>query len=69
MTKIFTFIGSLIQRKPFRSLLLTLLIVFAMISGASQMKLATGNETLVQAENSVLISNKKWRIHLGAIPF
>jgi hydrophobe/amphiphile efflux-3 (HAE3) family protein len=28
-----------------------------MIAGASQMKLATGNETLVQSSNSVLISN------------
>lgn len=57
MTKIFEFIGSLIQRKPFKSLLLTLLIVAGMIAGASQMRLATGNETLVQADNPVLLSN------------
>jgi len=65
MTKIFIFIGSLIQRKPFKSLLLTLLIVAAMIAGASQMRLATGNETLVQADNSVLISNKEMEATFG----
>jgi uncharacterized protein len=57
MTKIFMRFGSLIQRKPFKSLLFTLLIVAAMIAGATQMRLATGNETLVQADNEVLISN------------
>ena len=65
MTKIFIFIGSLIQRKPFKSLLLTLLIVAAMIAGASQMRLATGNETLVQEDNSVLISNKEMEATFG----
>lgn len=65
MTKIFIFIGSLIQRKPFKSLLLTLLIVAAMIAGASQMRLATGNETLVQANNSALISNKAMEATFG----
>lgn len=65
MTKIFIFIGSLIQRKPFKSLLLTLLIVAAMIAGASQMRLATGNETLVQADNSVLLSNKAMEESFG----
>jgi hydrophobe/amphiphile efflux-3 (HAE3) family protein len=65
MTKIFSFIGSLIQRKPFKSLLLTLLIVAAMIAGASQMRLATGNETLVQADNSVLLSNKAMEESFG----
>ncbi len=58
MTKIFISIGSLIQRKPFKSLLFTLLIVAASIAGATQMKLATGNDTLVQSDNEVLISNK-----------
>jgi uncharacterized protein len=57
MTKIFISIGSLIQRKPFKSLLLTLFLVAALIAGATQMRLATGNETLVQADNEVLISN------------
>ena len=65
MTKIFIFIGSLIQRKPFKSLLLTLLFVAVMIAGASQMRLATGNETLVQADNSVLLSNKAMEESFG----
>lgn len=65
MTKIFNGIGSLIERKPFRSLLLTLLIVAAMIAGASQIRLATGNETLVQSNNAVLISNGEMEESFG----
>ncbi|HAO62344.1 MAG TPA: hypothetical protein DCQ90_10720 [Erysipelotrichaceae bacterium] len=65
MTKIFNGIGSLIERRPFRSLLLTLLIVAAMIAGASQIRLATGNETLVQSNNAALISNGEMEENFG----
>lgn len=65
MTKIFKSIGSLIERKPFKTLLLTLLIIASMIAGATQMRLATGNETLVQAANPVLISNKTMEESFG----
>lgn len=65
MNKLFKDIGSLIERKPFKSLLLTLLIVFAMISGASQMRMATGNETLVKVENPVYVSNQAMEESFG----
>lgn len=58
MQKIFSYLGSLIERKPFKSLLLTLIVVAGMVAGASQMRMATGNETLVQIENPVYISNQ-----------
>lgn len=65
MNKVFKNIGSLIERKPFKSLLLTLLIVGAMISGASQLRLATGNETLVKVDNPVYISNQEMENSFG----
>lgn len=58
MQKIFSYLGSLIERKPFKSLLLTLIVVAGMVAGASQMHMATGNETLVQIDNPVYISNQ-----------
>nr|AHH81857.1 hypothetical protein [uncultured bacterium pAB4] len=58
MQKIFRYLGSLIERKPFKSLLLTLIVVAGMVAGASQMRMATGNETLVQIDNPVYISNQ-----------
>ena len=58
MQKIFSYLGSLIERKPFKSLLLTLIVVAGMVAGASQMRMATGNETLVQVDNPVYISNQ-----------
>ena len=58
MNKIFSSLGSLIERKPFKSLLLTLLVVAGMVAGASQMRMATGNETLVQDDYPVYISNQ-----------
>lgn len=65
MVKIFSWIGSLIERKPFSLLLLTLLIIVSMVTGASQIKLATGNETLVQKDDPVLISNKAMELTFG----
>ena len=58
MQKTFSYLGSLIERKPFKSLLLTLIVVAGMVAGASQMRMATGNETLVQIDNPVYISNQ-----------
>jgi len=58
MSKIFHTIGSLIERKPFKSLLFTLLVLASMLVGVNQVRLATGNETLVKPDNSVYISNQ-----------
>lgn len=65
MSKIFSYIGSLIERKPFKSLLLTLLIIIGMLVGVSQVRLATGNETLVQSDNQVYISNQTMEDSFG----
>jgi hydrophobe/amphiphile efflux-3 (HAE3) family protein len=65
MQKIFNYIGSLIERKPFRSLIVTLLVIVGMLAGVSQMRLATGNETLVQVNNSVYISNQTMEDSFG----
>ena len=65
MSKIFSYIGSLIERKPFKSLLLTLLIIIGMLVGVSQVRLATGNETLVQSYNQVYISNQTMEDSFG----
>ncbi|MDD4642844.1 MAG: hydrophobe/amphiphile efflux-3 (HAE3) family transporter [Erysipelotrichaceae bacterium] len=65
MNKIFNNLGSLIERKPFKSLILTLMVVAVMIAGASQLRLATGNETLVQVDNPVYISNQAMEDSFG----
>lgn len=57
MKKIFEFIASLVERRPFKTLFMTLLIVVAMVAGATQLRLATGNDTLVQSDNPVYIAN------------
>lgn len=57
MSRLFNFIASLVERRPFKTLFLTLLIVVAMVAGATQLRLATGNDTLVQTDNPVYISN------------
>ena len=65
MQKIFSYLGSLIERKPFKSLLLTLIVVAGMVAGASQMRMATGNETLVQVDNPVYVSNQAMEESFG----
>lgn len=57
MKKLFNVIASIIDRRPFKSLFMTFLVVIAMVAGVSQLRLATGNETLVQSDNAVYIAN------------
>lgn len=57
MSRLFNFIASLVERRPFKTLFLTLLIVVAMVAGATQLRLATGNDTLVQTDNPVYMAN------------
>lgn len=65
MNKLFLKLGSMIRKSPFKVLLITLLVFGAMIAGASQMQMATGNETLVQTTNPVFISNEKMETTFG----
>ena len=65
MNKVFRGIGNLIEKKPLRTLLITIVIFSAFIAGVSNMTMATGNETLVQSDNEVFLSNKQMEDSFG----
>lgn len=65
MKQIFFKLGSVISKSPFKVLLISLVIFGVMIAGASQMQMATGNDTLVQTTNPVYISNEKMESTFG----
>src|SRR5690554_2790233 len=65
MKSLFSKIGSSIHKNPFRLLFLSVLVVVALIAGASNIEMATGNETLVQADNDVYIATKKMEATFG----
>lgn len=65
MKNLFSACASLIERKPFKTLFLTLIMVAGMVAGATQLRLATGNDTLVQSDNSVYISNQNMEEDFG----
>lgn len=53
MTKIFEKIGHMIENHPFKVLLTALVVVLAMLVGAVNIYMATGNDTLVDSETEV----------------
>lgn len=65
MKSLFSKIGSSIHKNPFKLLFLSVLVVVALIAGASNIEMATGNETLVQADNEVYIATKKMEATFG----
>ena len=65
MKKLFKWIGILIERKPIKTLLVTIVLFAILIAGVSRMRMATGNETLVQSDNEVYISNKQMEDSFG----
>lgn len=65
MNKLFKWIGSLIEKKPILTLLVMLAIFAALITGVLNMEMATGNETLVQTDNEVYISNSQMEGSFG----
>ena len=65
MNKVFRGIGNLIEKKPLRTLLIAIVIFSAFIAGVSNMMMATGNETLVQSDNEVFLSNKQMEDSFG----
>ena len=65
LNKVFRGIGNLIEKKPLRTLLITIVIFSAFIAGVSNMMMATGNETLVQSDNEVFLSNKQMEDSFG----
>jgi len=66
MEKIFSKIGILIDSKPIRVLLITLLIFGVLFAGARNISLSTGNETIVQSDNEVYINNKEMESNFGS---
>ena len=65
MDRLFKWIGSLIERKPIKTLLTTIVLFVILIAGVSNMRMATGNETLVQGDNEVYRSNKQMEDSFG----
>ena len=66
MKTIFGKIGSLIEKYPFKVLLSAFLIFFIIIAlGVPNIKMSTGNDTLVQEDNEVYISNHKMETDFG----
>ncbi|MBK5253422.1 MAG: hypothetical protein JJE03_02950 [Peptostreptococcaceae bacterium] len=65
MNRIFKRIGELINEKPVKVLLVTMLLFALLITGVSTIKMATGNETLVQSDNEVYISEEQMEETFG----
>ncbi len=65
MNKFFTWIGSILENHPIRSLFTTLIIFAVLIAGVASITLSTGNETLVQTDNPVYLSSEKMSESFG----
>ncbi len=65
MKSLFGKIGSSIHKNPFKLLFLFILIMVAMIVGATRIEMATGNETLVQSDDPVYIATEKMESTFG----
>lgn len=57
MNKLFSKIGSRIEKTPFKVLFITIILFVIMIIGALKVNMATGSETLVKTDNDAYISN------------
>lgn len=65
MNKIFYKIGRLIEKSPFKVLMVSLLIVAVLITGAIKVNMATGNETLVQSDSEAYMANHNMEADFG----
>lgn len=65
MNRLFNWLGGIIEKYPFRVLLISILLFGILIAGAPKMEMATGNETLVQSDNPVFISNENMEETFG----
>ena len=57
MEKLFSKIGSRIEKTPFKILFITIIIFAIMVTGVIKVNMATGSETLVKSDNNAYISN------------
>lgn len=58
-------LGSLITRRPISISLIFLIVLIGLITGATQMELATGNETLMSTDSDVYKDNQKLEKYFG----
>ncbi|MEK6265914.1 MAG: hydrophobe/amphiphile efflux-3 (HAE3) family transporter [Clostridium sp.] len=65
MDRLFKWIGSSIEKKPIKILLTSIVLFGVLIAGVSNVRMATGNETLVKTDNDVFISNKAMETTFG----
>ncbi|HSL86606.1 MAG TPA: hypothetical protein VK861_06700, partial [Bacteroidales bacterium] len=65
MTKMFEKIGQLIENHPFKVLITALVVVLVMLIGARNIYMATGNDTLVDAETEVYIQHEEMEKTFG----
>src|SRR5690554_3519923 len=57
MSMLFGKIGKRIEKTPFKTLFITMIIFAIMVTGAVKINMATGSETLVKTNNEAYISN------------
>lgn len=57
MRKIFSKVGAGIEKAPFKTLFIALIIFVIMVTGAIKVNMATGSETLVKTDNDAYKSN------------
>ncbi|MCB2287124.1 hydrophobe/amphiphile efflux-3 (HAE3) family transporter [Clostridium algidicarnis] len=65
MNKLFKWIGNLIEKWSVKTLLVTIALFAILIAGVSNVRMATGNDTLVKNDNEVYISNKQMENSFG----
>lgn len=65
MNRMFKRIGEQINKSPVKVLLATMLLFALLITGVTSIKMATGNETLVQSDNEVYLSNVEMENSFG----
>lgn len=65
MNNLFAAIGRRIERSPFKVLMASVLAVILLLSGARMIRMATGNETLVERNQEVFQSNERMEETFG----
>lgn len=63
--RLFKRLGSIIEKSPFKVLLMSILVFVLLISGAVKVKMATGSETLVDVKGEAYVSNKTMEESFG----
>lgn len=65
MNRIFAALGRRIEKNPFKILLVSVFIFAVLMTGARVIRMATGNETLVDTDHTVYQSNEKMEETFG----